>query len=146
MDRSKPWSRVEKNLIRIRLPHGLPAEDPVSQGEIRRAIERAWRREAKEMLPPRTRELARRHEFRYREVVIKNIRSRWGSCSPAGRINLSLHLMRLPDHLIDYVILHELTHLEIPRHGAPFWNRLEEILPQARQAHREIRGWNPRYY
>jgi len=60
-----------------------------------------WRKEIHEYLPGRAATLAEQKGFIYREVAVKNMKTRWGSCSPDNNINLSLHLMRLPDHLVD---------------------------------------------
>ena len=80
------------------------------QAAIRKGIERALRLEAKQYLPDKVREFAEMYGFKFNKLTLKNIKSRWGSCSRKNNINLSIHLMRLPDHLIDYVILHELVH------------------------------------
>ena len=72
----------------------------------------ALRKTAKEVLPARLHELAARYSFEYNSVRIKHNSSNWGSCSRKGNINLNLNLVRLPDELRDYVILHELCHLK----------------------------------
>lgn len=58
--------------------------------------------------------------FSYNRLFIKNNRSNWGSCSSKRNINLNMHLVRLPDELCDYVIIHELCHLVYPNHGKKF--------------------------
>ena len=83
--------------------------------------------EAKQYLPDKVKSLADKFGFKYNELALKNIKSRWGSCSRKNNINLSIHLMRLPDHLIDYVILHELVHTVHHNHSARFWNLLDEV-------------------
>ena len=87
------------------------------------------RRVAKDVLPKRLQELAARHSFEYNSVRIKHNSSNWGSCSRKGNINLNLNLVRLPDELRDYVILHELCHLRHPNHGPRFHALLESICP-----------------
>lgn len=89
-------------------------------------IER-WRKVAKETLPARLAELARKYGFRYGRVTIKHNRSNWGSCSAKGNINLNLNLVRLPKELQDYVMLHELCHLRHMDHGTEFHRLLEEL-------------------
>jgi predicted metal-dependent hydrolase len=56
---------------------------------------------------------------------VGDLRSRWGSCSPAeGSIRISGQLRGVPDYVLDYVVLHELAHLLVPRHGPDFWTLL----------------------
>ena len=84
------------------------------------------RAEAKIFLPKMLHELAENHGFIYAGVTIKANRSNWGSCSARKHINLSLYLMLLPKHLIEYVLLHELCHTVEMNHGARFWALLDE--------------------
>ena len=86
------------------------------------------RARAKAALPPRLRALADRYGFKYNRVTIKHNTSNWGSCSTKGNINLNLNLMRVPEPLQDYILLHELTHLHHSNHGAEFHDELEHLL------------------
>lgn len=88
----------------------------------------ALRKLAKAWLPARLQLLASHYGFTYGRVAIKNNRTNWGSCSARNNINLNLHLMRLPEHLRDYVILHELCHLRHHDHGENFHRLLEQLL------------------
>jgi predicted metal-dependent hydrolase len=54
-----------------------------------------------------------------------------------------LYLMQLPWHLIDYVLLHELTHTKVMQHGTPFWQELERHVPHAKRLRGEIREFHP---
>lgn len=75
---------------------------------------------AKAFLPQRTKELAEQFNFRYNKVTIRATRSKWGSCTLQGNISLSLFLMTIPEHLRDYVILHELCHTIHFNHSPKF--------------------------
>ena len=86
------------------------------------------RAQAKAALPPRLTELAQRYGFKYNRVTIKHNTSNWGSCSSKGNINLNLNLMRVPEPLRDYILLHELTHLKHPDHSRAFHAALESLL------------------
>ena len=86
------------------------------------------RTRAKAVLPPRLRALADRYGFRYNRVAIKHNTSNWGSCSTKGNINLNLNLLRVPEPLQDYILLHELSHLKHPDHGPAFHAELERLL------------------
>ncbi len=71
-------------------------------------------------------------------LAIRDQRSRWGSCSSRGRVALNIRCIHLPEHLQDYVILHELCHLHHMNHGPDFWRLLESYLPDARQRRRAL--------
>lgn len=82
---------------------------------------------AKAYLPRRTAELARKWGFIYKSVKIQSSRTRWGSCSISCSINYSLYLMFVPEHLIDYVILHELCHTKHHDHSPAFWAEMNRV-------------------
>lgn len=88
---------------------------------------KTWRKEAKEKLPPRLKELADMHGFDYNRVCIKHNSSNWGSCSRKKNINLNLNIVRLPKELQDYIMLHELCHLKFMNHGEKFRLLLEKL-------------------
>ena len=137
---------VRNNKISVAIPHSSNIEDADVQNEIRKAIELAWRQEAQIHLPSRVKELAAKHRFEYKKVAIKNSKTRWGSCSFENNINLSLHLMRLPDHLVDYVILHELVHTRVKNHSKDFWQLLDIVSGDARKLDREVNEYGIKIY
>ncbi len=90
----------------------------------------------------RLQELAGRHGFRYRRVAFRNQKTRWGSCSSQNNINLNIHLLMLPGHLQDYILLHELVHTEHKNHSPAFWARLDQVLDgKARHYNQEMRNY-----
>ena len=138
--------RTVQGEILVVCPAGQDLRADEVQCAIREGIERAWRKEAKAYLPPRVKALAEQHGLTYQQLRIKNIRSRWGSCSEYNNLNFSLHLMRLPDHLIDYVILHELIHTVEKNHSKRFWERLEQVCCGAKKLDRALKDYNIRIY
>lgn len=109
---------------------------------IRKAIIEAMRQEAKIYLPGRLHKLSLLLGLSYHTVFIKELYSRWGSCSNEKNINLSLFLMLLPDRLIDYVIFHELTHLREMNHGPNFWALLNSFTSnQALKLSKEVKDF-----
>ena len=117
------------NVLRISLPESTPQDD----GQLfRGAVESFYRGQAKQYLPVRVSELADAHGFTYGKLRIKNQKTRWGSCSAKGNINLNLRLMMAPDSAIDYVIIHELCHLRELHHDAAFWALVESCCPDFR--------------
>ena len=137
---------LKNKKIMVLLPEPADIRDPKIQEIIRWGIQAAWRKEAKRYLPERLGELSRKHRLTYNKVIIKNNKTRWGSCSDKNNINLSLHLMRLPDHLIDYVLLHELAHTVHKNHSKKFWKDLDKIYPDARTVDRELKEYRTDIY
>jgi len=145
-DVDMPKVSLKDKKILLLLPVESDIHLPEIQDMIRWGIQAAWRKEAKKYLPVRLNELARKHHLSYNRVTIKNNRSRWGSCSQKNNINLSLHLMRLPEYLIDYILLHELAHTLHKNHGKRFWSSLEKICPNAKFLDKEMRGYRIEVY
>ena len=87
----------------------------------------ALRKQAKVCLPQRLKELADRYGFVYNRVAIKHNATNWGSCSTKNNINLNLNIVRLPQALRDYILLHELCHLRHRDHGQAFHLLLEHL-------------------
>jgi len=84
-----------------------------------------WR--ARQTFPTRLRQLALQHGFKYKALRINQSRTRWGSCSSKGNINLSLWLALLPPHLQDFTMLHELCHTRYMDHSPQFWALLDQV-------------------
>lgn len=140
-DATKVTSRIKRNEIIVNYP---PDADQTEVQRIAKAAGvRALRKQAEALLPQRVRELADRHGFTYRSVAIKQMKSRWGSCDQHRNIVLNLYLMQLPWDCIDYVILHELTHTNILRHGPDFWGAMEKVLPDVKQVRKRLRDHQP---
>ncbi|MCD4791615.1 MAG: M48 family metallopeptidase [Bacteroidales bacterium] len=116
------------------------------QDFIRHGITEALRIEAKNYLPERTSILAKNHGFKFNKIRVRNAKTRWGSCSGLNNISLNIQLMRLPDYLIDYVILHELCHTVEKNHGKNFWFLLDKISGNAKGLDKELKGFSPSMY
>lgn len=141
----EPAAEWRPGSLIVRLPADLDVDSDPAQDFIRRAVEDTYRREARLVLPARLRSLAERHGFRFGRVQIRSQRSRWGSCSARNDISLNLHLLRLPDHLVDYVLLHELAHTVEKNHGPRFWRLLDaHTAGKARALDRELRAYSIR--
>ncbi len=65
----------------------------------------------------------------YSDIVVRAMRTRWGSCSAQGKITLNVKLVKVPKSCIDYVIFHELCHLAVPDHTPRFYALLDRVLP-----------------
>ena len=124
---NKVLVKLVSGSINVYYPSGIDISSSTVQEAARKGIELAYRHEAKKYLPNRVEMLAKQFGFKYNKVGIKKASTRWGSCSPKNNINLSLYLMKLPDILIDYIILHELCHTVHKNHGPKFWAELDKL-------------------
>lgn len=145
-DRKNISVRLSNKKINVTYPISLNSNSKEVQSAIRLGIDRALKAEAKEFLPDRVKMLASQFDFKYNKIAIKNIKSRWGSCSRKNNINLSVHLMRLPYHLIDYVILHELAHTVHLNHSNRFWELLDKVTGGAKILDKELKKYRLTIY
>ncbi|MFW6210167.1 MAG: M48 family metallopeptidase [Patescibacteria group bacterium] len=78
------------------------------------------------------------YQLHWRRVAVKAQRGRWGSCSSLGNLNFNYRLLFLPEHLREYIIVHELCHLRELNHGPRFWALVAERCPDYRAARQEL--------
>ena len=134
--------RTTEEEITILCPPKVDFTQKSVQELLRNAIVRALKKAAQAYLPPLLSELAEHYGFKYKKVKITGSKSCWGSCSATGSINLSCYLMLLPPHLMDYVLLHELTHTREMNHGPKFWEILDDLTEgRAKTLRAELRGF-----
>jgi predicted metal-dependent hydrolase len=126
--------RDEENLLKLAVPAGKTVESALLQ-----------------ILKPRARALLRARLAHYAQQLgipappffMSSTRSRWGSCNSKGEIRLSWRLLHLDLTLIDYVVAHELAHLEEMNHSPRFWAIVARLYPDWRQARAEIKRLTP---
>lgn len=120
--------------------HAAPEEWP---DVITKALQRWQAEHAKHYLPVRVDALVTRlgEQWRPSALRFRCLRARWGSCSADGRIMLNTQLMQLPEHLIDYVICHEMAHLREMNHSAAFYAVQQALNPQWQAQRAEMKPW-----
>lgn len=82
----------------------------------------------------------RQYNFSYKRIAIKNMSSRWGSCSQRQNLNFHYKIVDLSPELQDYLIVHELCHLSEFNHGDAFWNLVGKIIPNYEVLRRQLKG------
>jgi len=98
-------------------------------------------KKARILLVQRLETLAQQHGFTYNRVFVRCQKTKWGSCSGLNNINLNAKLVELPEHLMDYVILHELLHLKVKNHSKEFWAQLNTLVSDAKKIDKELKKY-----
>ena len=124
-----PWAERERARLKARRP--AAPQNPDAQ--------QALLAQARLQLPARLLELAREHGLAVTRVLIRNQRSRWGSCSPKGVIALNYRLVQMPPEVRDYILVHELMHLRQANHSRRFWALVQQAYPAFRAAERWLK-------
>ena len=100
-----------------------------AQPHAQRVFERWYRVQARRVLKERVELYARQNGVVYQHVRIGGARTRWGSCGAKGSLNFTWRLVMAPIEVIDYVVVHELAHLEVKNHGKAFWEKVGSLMP-----------------
>jgi predicted metal-dependent hydrolase len=104
----------------------------VPSGDARAALERWFRRQARLEIAPRLDRASALAGAPYRDLSIRAQRTRWASCSATGRMSFNWRLLLAPESVLDYVVWHEVCHLQVLDHSPRFWALLERWWPEYR--------------
>ena len=85
--------------------------------------------ESKSLFEAKVSEFSKKIGVTPSKIVIKNLKNRWGSATKEGKVNLNYNLIKAPENVIDYIIIHELCHFKIKKHSHQFWNLLRKYVP-----------------
>ena len=99
--------------------------------------------QAGKILAQKLEKWAKKHGFIYNRLFIRNQKTRWGSCSPKNNISLNMKLVRLPERLMDYVILHELVHTRVKNHGLRFYIEMDRLVSNRKSLDQELKDYGP---
>ena len=129
----------EKKEWILRHYEAIPAPKELSIWEHNQltALEKRYKKAAKEYIPER---VAYFHQFTggsFDKIVIRDQKTRWGSCSSNKTLSFNYRLMLAPPQILDYVVVHELCHLKHMNHSPELWAAVEKILPD----YKERRKW-----
>jgi len=122
---------------RVFINGSIVAEKLLHLREVRPSVEVMLRARAARELPPALLALARAHGITVPRVSVRNQRSRWGACSPAGMITLNWRLIQVPPFVREYVLVHELMHRRELNHSRRFWKLVSSACSELARA----RAW-----
>jgi predicted metal-dependent hydrolase len=133
--RRRPHVALRDDGFRVKLP---------PRGDLRGALERWFRREAREEIGARLDDATARAGVDYTRLDIRGQRTRWASCSAeSGAMSFNWRLLLAPEPVVDYVVEHEVAHLEVPDHSNRFWSLLARRCPDYREHERWLRRYGP---
>ncbi|MCL2869350.1 M48 family metallopeptidase [Candidatus Saccharibacteria bacterium] len=113
------------------------------QNRLTAAEVKAADKKARQLLPIRLDSLAKQYGYKYNKVRLSHATTRWGSYSSRGTVSLNVGLIRLPDELIDYVLIHELVHSKHMNHSAAFWQEVASHVPDYKNKRKQIAKYRP---
>jgi len=85
------------------------------------------------------------YKFKFQRISIRNQKTRWGSCSKSGNLNFNYRLIFLPQEQSDYIIVHELCHLQELNHSQNFWNLVAQTIPNYLELRRKLKNNSEAY-
>lgn len=119
----------------------VPVGAEADAAAIEKAVTQWYRREALQVFRECVEHFAPQLGVAPREVKLSTARTQWGSCTAQGVVRLNWQLVKMPLHLIDYVVVHELAHLIEMNHSAAFWQVVERACPEYKECRAELRGY-----
>src|SRR4030042_2455130 len=111
---------------------------------VRMLLEEWYRKKAEDFIHGKFKEILARHRnysFSPAQMVVRPMKSRWGSCTSKGKITISSVLIKLDERFTEYVIIHELCHLKFHNHGKEFYKLLEELYPDYKTIRKDLRKY-----
>lgn len=130
------------NINREAIREKLPIKDPKTQ-KARDAKKKILIKKAREYLPYRLEYFAELYGYKYEKCRLSHANTRWGSCSSTKTISLNIGLMNVPEALRDYVIIHELAHLNHMDHSNEFWREVEKHDPRYKEHRKKLKMFQP---
>jgi len=79
--------------------------------------------------------------YKYNKISVKNQKSRWGSCSRKGNLNFNYKILFLSEEARDYIVVHELCHLNEFNHSKKFWDLVKKVIPNFREIRKSLKGF-----
>lgn len=132
-------TRVTESSIIVRIPAEYEVDDIEVQDRIQKAAIKALKKQLEDYIFDRTLLWQDTMQAHPKKIKVKQLTARWGSCASDRTITFSLFMAQIPDELIDYIIVHELTHLDHMNHSAEFWEAVGRYIPNYKELRAELK-------
>jgi len=139
---------TDKDLLlpKVKISEGkLEVTTPINDQDIlKKAIEKWYRREAKKNIKKRVEFYKAKFSVEPEQIKIKQQKKRWGSCTSKGDLLFNWRAVMAPSPVIDYIIVHEMSHLVHKNHSNQFWKAVENILPDYKNRRKWLKDYGVR--
>lgn len=132
--------KTKDNIVYFYYPFDVEFNSSFIQKNLQEAYLKALKIEAKNFLPDRLLFLAQKFNFQFRNVSLRNQKTRFGSCSYGNDISLNINLMKYDFDIIDYVLIHELCHTKVKNHSEKFWQEVEKYCPNYKELRKKLKS------
>lgn len=146
VETSNDSSRVYLKPHGIEVRLGVNSETAHIHELIERQVIKYLQQETEEYIFPRALKIAETYGISFNQLTTKKLTGRWGSCDSLNNITINCFLVQLEDELIDYVLVHELSHTQHMNHSTDFWLCVASIMPDYKVRKKRLKEYSPRIY
>jgi hypothetical protein len=136
-----PVCRLLRGRLRVEIPRALSGEK--ARAAVKRAVREWYLRRAEEKIRERLPRFAAELGVKAAGIEIRDQKGRWGSCSRTGTLRFNWRIVASPLDLLDYLIVHELSHLLHPNHSSRFWREVRRLIPECDRMRARLREHGP---
>ncbi|ACL69205.1 M48 family metallopeptidase [Halothermothrix orenii] len=129
--------RLYQGKFEINVSSSIKREE--KRDKIRKALIKWYKEHAKDKINERVRIYQNRIGVKPNNIIVKEQKKRWGSCSSKGNININWRIIMAPMSVVDYIVVHELVHLIHPDHSVNFWELVETVITDYREKQKWLR-------
>ena len=139
-DSKRTASKTEQKYLHVYVPthHSEEKKQYVIDKQVRKFLQK----QAEVSLIPQISRLAEKSGYSFKDIRVRRLKSRWGSCNHEKVITLNLALLKLPGELVEYVLFHELVHTKYMNHSKQFWKELEARVPEYKRHKKDLKTYN----
>ena len=130
-------TKLDRGWLRVQVPKGIVGEDRLTH--VRKALEAWYLERAQQRITERVEHWANKTGLVPKSIIVKNQSKRWGSCDAYGNLRFNWRIVQAPMSLLDYVVVHELAHLQHKDHTKAYWALVGKMMPRYESARDSLR-------
>ena len=119
-------------------------KEKLKDSTIKEELESLLRKEAKSKIQEKIEKYEEHVGSDYDKIYVRDQKTRWGSCSPKDNLSFNWRLILGPEHVLEYIVVHELAHLEEKNHDNKFWSKVKEMYPEYKKSNQWLSENSPK--